>query len=55
MFDNGSDAKSDADIDPVVVGVIVREFTLQIPRTGSVPHPHLTWRQEEENHGVSKS
>ena len=32
----------------------LREFTLQIPRTGSVPHPHLTWRQEEENHGVSK-
>ena len=33
----------------------MREYTAQIPFPESVPHPHLTWRQEEENHGVSKS
>jgi len=32
----------------------VRENTAQIPFPESSPHPHLTWRQEEENHGVSE-
>ena len=32
----------------------MREYTAQTPILESVPHPHLTWRQEEENHGVSK-
>ena len=32
----------------------LREYTAQIPILESGPHPHLTWRQEEESHGVSE-
>ena len=32
----------------------VREYTAQIPFPESSPHLQLTWRQEEENHGVSE-
>ena len=32
----------------------LRENTAQIPFPESSPHPHLTWRQEEENHEVSE-
>ena len=32
---------------------LLRKYTAQTPFPESVPHPHLTWRQEEENHGVS--
>ena len=32
----------------------LRQYRAQIPFPESSPHPHLTWRQEEENHGVSE-
>ena len=32
----------------------LRECTAQVPFPESAPHSHLTWRQEEENHGVSE-